>query len=88
MSILRIADCRLGLVAAMALLMGVSVAQAATGWGVSPLFTLDTRTLAAPTGLSASKGTYYDKVALGWNSASRFGMFVGRSCFCFRPIAD
>ena len=66
----RIINCGFWIILATLVLLPGIAARAATGWGVSPIFTLDTRTLAAPSGLSASKGTYYDKVTLTWNTAA------------------
>ncbi|MBI2440086.1 MAG: fibronectin type III domain-containing protein [Lentisphaerae bacterium] len=56
--------------AATALLLATGTAQAATGWAVSDVFTLDTRGLSAPTGLTASDGTYTDKIRVTWNAVS------------------
>ncbi len=66
-----------GLVAATALLLNAGASRAATGWGLSSIFTLDTSgstnvpsAPSAPTGLAASDGTWTDKVRVSWQGAA------------------
>lgn len=58
--------------AAAALMLIAGSARAATGWGLSPVFTLDTRgdAPAAPQGLRGSQGAYSDKVLLEWQASA------------------
>ncbi len=59
---------KLGLPITLLLISGT--AHAATGFGISPVFTLGMRAPAAPPGLTASMGVFVDKVQLAWSAVS------------------